>query len=74
MITTLLACTMCFGAEETSLIDGTRLGILVMLGITFAVQGGFLGFFLYLRRRAKQLAQSDLDMEWAQLQQTSRTP
>ncbi len=74
MITTLLACSMCFGAEETSMIDGTRLGILVMLGITFAVQGGFLGFFLYLRRRAKQLAQSDLDMEWAQLQQTSRTP
>ena len=35
----LLACTMCFGAEETSLIDGTRLGILEMLGVTFVVQG-----------------------------------
>ncbi len=73
MITTLLACTMCFGAEETSLIDGTRLGILVMLGVTFAVQGGFLGFFLYLRRRARQLAESDLEMEWTELQRTSRS-
>jgi hypothetical protein len=73
MIPNLLACAMCFGAEETSLIDGTRLGILVMLGVTFAVQGGFLGFFLYLRRRARQLAESDLDSEWADLQRTSRT-
>ena len=50
----LLACPMCFGAEETSLIDGTRLGILVMLGITLAVQGGFLGFFFYLRAHARK--------------------
>ena len=49
----LLACTMCFGAEETSMIDGTKLGIVVMLAITLAVQGGFVGFFLYLRKRAK---------------------
>ena len=49
------ACPMCFGAEETSMIDATKLGILVMLGITFAVQGGFLGFFLYLRKRAKRI-------------------
>ena len=50
----LFACPMCFGAEETSLIDGTRLGILVMLGITLAVQGGFLGFFFYLRAHARK--------------------
>ena len=50
----LFACPMCFGAEETSMIDGTRLGILVMLGITLAVQGGFVAFFLYLRARAKR--------------------
>jgi hypothetical protein len=70
---TLFACPQCFGAEETSMVDGTRLGIVVMLGITFAVQGGFLGFFLYLRKRARQMADVDLDIEWADLQRGSRT-
>ena len=72
MTTRLIACAMCFGAQETALIDGTRLGIVVLLGITFAVQGGFLAFFLYLRRRAKQVAERDLDSEWSQLQRSSR--
>jgi hypothetical protein len=69
----LVACPACFAAEETSLIDGARLGILVMLGLTFTVQGAFLGFFLYLRRRARRMAESDLDIEWAELQRGSRT-
>jgi hypothetical protein len=64
---------MCFGAEETTLIDGTRLGIMVMLGITFAVQGGFLGFFFYLRRRAKRMAELDLEAEWSELQRPTRS-
>jgi hypothetical protein len=64
----LLACPMCFGAEETSMIDGTRLGILALLAITLAVQGGFVGFFLYLRKRAKRIADIDLDNEWSELQ------
>ena len=65
-----LACPVCFGAgaEETSMVDGTKLGILVLLAITLAVQGGFLGFFLYLRQRAKRIADIDLDGEWSQLQ------
>jgi hypothetical protein len=71
--TSVLACPVCFGAEETSMIDGTKLGILVLLAITFAVQGGFVGFFLYLRRRAKRMAEIDLDTEWSELQGVSRT-
>jgi hypothetical protein len=67
------ACPLCFGAEETSMIDATRLGIAVMLAITFAVQGGFLGFFLYLRKQAKRNAELELDAEWAELQRPSRT-
>lgn len=70
---TVLACPMCFGAEETSMIDGTKLGVLVMLAITFVVQGGFLGFFLYLRKRAKRIADVELDTEWSDLQRGSRT-
>ncbi len=69
---TLLACPMCFGAEETAMIDGAKLGILVMLGITFAVQGGFLAFFLYLRKRAKLNADVELDSEWSELQRAPR--
>jgi hypothetical protein len=70
---TVLACPVCFGAEETSMIDGAKLGVLVMLGTTLAVQGGFVGFFLYLRKRAKRNADAELDAEWSKLQRGSRT-
>ena len=66
------ACPVCFGAEETSMIDGTKLGILVLLAVTVFVQGAFVGFFLYLRQRAKQIADADLDTEWSDLQGPSR--
>jgi len=68
-----LACPVCFGAEETSMVAGTRIGVLVMLAILFAVQGGFVGFFLYLRRRAKRIADIELDTEWSELQRSPRT-
>lgn len=67
------ACPMCFGAEESGLIDGAKLGVLVMVAITLAVQGAFVAFFLYLRRRAKQIADLDLDTEWAELQRPTRS-
>ena len=62
------ACNVCFAAEETSMIDGARLGVLVMLGVLFAVQGAFAGFFIYLRRRARRISEIDLDTEWSELQ------
>jgi hypothetical protein len=62
------ACPVCFGAAETSIIDGTKLGILVLLAITLAVQGAFAAFFFYLRQRAKRIADIDLDTEWSELQ------
>jgi hypothetical protein len=67
-----LACPVCFGAEETSMIDGARLGVAAMLLVTLAVQGGFVGFFLYLRKRAKRIADIELDAEWSELQGVSR--
>ncbi len=68
-----LACPLCFGAEETPMIDGAKLGVLVMLAVTLAVQGGFVGFFLYLRNRAKRIAEAELDNEWSELQRSPRT-
>lgn len=70
---TLFACPACFGAEETSMIDGTRLGVLVMLGILLVVQGAFVSFFLYLRKQAKLNAEVELEAEWSELQRASRT-
>jgi heme/copper-type cytochrome/quinol oxidase subunit 2 len=67
------ACPICFGAEETSMIDGTKLGILVLLAVTLAVQGAFVAFFLYLRNRAKRIADIELDTEWSELQKSPRT-
>jgi uncharacterized protein YybS (DUF2232 family) len=67
----ILACTVCFGkAEETAIVDGTQLGILLLLGITLAVQGGFVAFFFYLRKRAKRIADVELDDEWSELQRS----
>jgi hypothetical protein len=72
--TSVLACPLCFGAEETPLIDGAKLGVVVMLGVLFVVQGAFVAFFLYLRKRARENADIELDMEWLELQRGSRTP
>ena len=70
--TSAFACPVCFGAEETHLIDGTKLGILALLGVTLAVQGAFVGFFVYLRNRAKRIADIELDDEWSELQRSPR--
>ena len=71
--TPVLACPVCFGAEETSIIQGTKIGVLVMLAITLAVQGAFVGFFLYLRNHARRNAEMELEAEWSELQRASRT-
>jgi heme/copper-type cytochrome/quinol oxidase subunit 2 len=64
------ACPVCFGAEESHMIDATKLGIFVLLGITLVVQGAFVGFFVYLRNRAKRIADIELDTEWSELQRS----
>lgn len=67
------ACPMCFGAKETGLIDGAKLGVLALLLVLLVVQGAFVAFFIYLRNRAKQTADIDLDVEWLELQRGSTT-
>jgi heme/copper-type cytochrome/quinol oxidase subunit 2 len=70
--TRLFACPMCFGAQESSLIDGAKLGVLALLGVLLVVQGAFAYFFFYLRKRAKENADIELDLEWSELQRGSR--
>jgi hypothetical protein len=62
------ACASCYGLADGPLIDAARLGVLLLLGVVLAVQGGFLAFFLYLRRRAARAADEALDAEWSRLQ------
>jgi hypothetical protein len=70
--TNVLACPVCFGAAESPLIDAAKLGVLAMLAITLAVQAAFAGFFLYLRKRAKRMAELELESEWLELQRGSQ--
>ena len=70
---TVLACPVCFGAADNNgLIDGAKLGVIVLVAVTLVVQGAFVGFFIYLRRRARRMADDDLETEWFELQRGSR--
>jgi hypothetical protein len=60
-------------ASDSSMVDGAKLGVLVLLAVTLAVQGGFVGFFLYLRKRAKRIADIELETEWSELQGAPRS-
>jgi predicted MFS family arabinose efflux permease len=62
------ACPSCFGQAEGPLADATRLGLWLLLGVTVCLQGAFVAFFLYLRRKARQAADHELDQEWSALQ------
>ena len=70
--TSVLACPLCFGAAETPLIAGANLGVLMLLGVTLSVQGAFVGFFIYLRTRAKRMADAELASELSELQGATR--
>ena len=47
------ACPVCFGATDSPIASALNLAILALLGITCAVLGGFVAFFVYLAKRAK---------------------
>ena len=66
------ACPVCFGVEDSPLVDGTKAGVWVMLAFILGIQAAFVGFFLYLRKRAKLVARAELDAEWSELQKAVR--
>ena len=71
--TSLLACPVCFGGAESPLIDGAKVGVIALVTVTLVVQGAFVAFFVYLRKRAKQVAELELEDEWLDLQRGSRS-
>ena len=70
-----IACSVCFGNDATvsPLIDGARLGVFLLLGVTLAVLGGLTRFFLYLRKRALLAERDSIALEWAQLQRDPKS-
>ena len=69
------ACEQCFGANAKSpLVDAAKIGMFALLGVTLTVQGGFLAFFLHLRKRARRFQQAELDAEWNELQRRDSKP
>ena len=53
------ACPVCFSNASGPLIDGARLGVFAMVGVTVCVLVGFAAFFRRLARLAKQAELSD---------------
>ena len=69
------ACEQCFGATAKSpLVDAAKVGMFLLLGITLSVQGGFLAFFLHLRKRARKFQEAAIDAEWDELQRRDSKP
>ena len=67
------ACAVCYGAADggSPLITSARLGVFLLLAVTFAVLGAFAKFFFYLRNRARQAESESIASEWAHLQRSS---
>ena len=62
------ACEACYGQAQGAMIDGARMGVVLLVAVTLSVQVGFVAFFFHLRRRAKQAEEDALNTEWTDLQ------
>ena len=52
----LLACSVCFGAAQDPVVEGTKLSIVFLLGLTYLLLGGGIGMVLVVRRKALRAA------------------
>ena len=59
LLSTLFACAVCYGASDAAQTQGQNAGILMLLGVTGVVLGGFLGMIVYLVRRARRYQAGD---------------
>ena len=53
------ACTVCYGAADDPVIDGTRLSVVFLLGLTYLLVGGGVGMFLLARRHHRTQRRAD---------------
>ncbi len=61
MLTHLLACSVCWGAAEDPVVQGTKLSIVFLLGLTYLLLGGGVGMVLIVRRKALRAAGAATD-------------
>jgi len=54
-----LACPVCFGATDAPIAGAVNLAIFALLGVTGAVLGSFVAFFIYLAKKAKQAREAE---------------
>ena len=47
------ACAVCFGEAQGPLIEGAKIGVWILFGLTACVQVAFIYFFYSLHRKAK---------------------
>ena len=52
-----LACPVCFGQNDSPLAQAMNSGIIFMLVVVAGVLAAFASFFIYLKRRARLVAQ-----------------
>jgi hypothetical protein len=53
------ACPVCFGQSDSAMALATNTAVFFMLGVTVSVLAGFAGFFIYLMRRGKLVAEAE---------------
>ncbi len=63
------ACSVCYGAAEGTMIDAARAGVWFLLAAVFVLQGAFVLFFLYLRRRARRLRTDPVPPWWSTVEE-----
>lgn len=56
MTTQTLACSVCWGAAQDPVVEGTKLSIVFLLGLTYLLLGGGVGLVFVVRRKALRAA------------------
>lgn len=51
-----LACSVCWGAAQDPVVEGTKLSIVFLLGLTYLLLGGGVGLVFVVRRKALRAA------------------
>ena len=66
------ACTVCFGEAEGPMIDGAKMGVYLLFGLTVAVQVAFGAFFINLYRRSRGTARREAVKETMRVVKSDR--
>ena len=60
--TQVLACSVCWGNVQDPVVEGTKLSIVFLLGLTYLLLGGGVGLVFIVRRKALRAAAATASM------------